>query len=94
MGIIKQIEAREILASGGSPTIEATVVLDSGTAGEASVSYGASAGSKEAVVLLDADSRRYNGKGMLKALSHIKDKIAPYLIGMEGIKNIDQKKIL
>lgn len=93
MGIIKQIEAREILASGGSPTIETTVVLDSGTAGEASVSYGASAGSKEAVVLLDADSRRYNGKGMLKALSHIKDKIAPYLIGMEGIKNIDQKML-
>lgn len=93
MGKIKHIEAREILASGGSPTIEATVVLDSGVAGEASVSYGVSAGSREAVVLLDADSGRYNGKGMLKALSHIKDKIAPYLIGMEGIREIDQKML-
>lgn len=93
MGKIKHIEAREILASGGSPTIEATVVLDSGVSGEASVSYGASAGSREAAVLLDADSGRYNGKGMLKALSHIKDKIAPYLIGMEGIREIDQKML-
>lgn len=93
MGKIKQIEAREILASGGAPTLEATVILESGVAGEASVSYGASAGSKEAVVLLDADSRRFNGKGMLKALTHIKEKIAPELIGLEGLKNIDQKML-
>lgn len=93
MGKIKQIEAREILASGGAPTVEATVILESGVAGEASVSYGASAGSKEAVVLLDADSRRFNGKGMLKAVSHIKEKIAPAIIGMEGLKNIDQKML-
>ncbi len=93
MGKIKQIEAREILASGGAPTVEATAILESGVVGEASVSYGASAGSKEAVVLLDADSRRFNGKGMLKALSHIKEKIAPTIIGMEGLKNIDQKML-
>lgn len=93
MGKIKQIEAREILASGGAPTVEATVILESGVAGEASVSYGASAGSKEAVVLLDADSRRFKGKGMLKAVSHIKEKIAPAIIGMEGLKNIDQKML-
>ena len=93
MGKIKQIEAREILASGGAPTVEATVILESGVAGEASVSYGASAGSKEAVVLLDADSRRFKGKGMLRAVSHIKEKIAPAIIGMEGLKNIDQKML-
>ena len=93
MGKIKEIEAREILASGGAPTLEATVILESGVAGEASVSYGASAGSKEAVVLLDADSRRFKGKGMLRAVSHIKEKIAPAIIGMEGLKNIDQKML-
>ena len=93
MGKIKEIEAREILASGGAPTVEATVILESGVAGEASVSYGASAGSKEAVVLLDADSRRFKGKGMLRAVSHIKEKIAPAIIGMEGLKNIDQKML-
>ena len=93
MGKIKEIEAREILASGGAPTVEATVILESGVAGEASVSYGASAGSKEAVVLLDADSKRFKGKGMLKAVSHIKEKIAPAIIGMEGLKNIDQKML-
>lgn len=91
MSKIKTIQAREILASGGAPTIEATVELESGSKGEASISYGASAGSKEAAVILDGDSGRYKGKGMLKAIENIKNVIAPALIGMEGQKNIDEK---
>jgi len=61
MSKIKNIFAREILASGGSPSLEVTVTLESGAIGEASVSYGASAGTKEATVLLDGDKTRYNG---------------------------------
>lgn len=91
MSKIKTIQAREILASGGAPTIEATVELESGSKGEASISYGASAGSKEAAVILDGDSGRYKGKGMLKAIENIKNVIAPALVGMEGQKNIDEK---
>ncbi len=91
MGKIKSVEAREILASGGAPTIEATVTLESGTIGEAAISYGASAGSKEAAVILDGDQKRYNGKGMLTAIDNIKNKIAPAIMGMEGQKEIDQK---
>ncbi|MCX6726768.1 MAG: phosphopyruvate hydratase [Candidatus Shapirobacteria bacterium] len=93
MAKIKKIEAREILASGGAPTIEATVTLETGIVGEASVSYGASAGSKEAFLMLDGDKARYNGKGMLNAIENIKDVIAPVLMGQEGQQNIDKLMI-
>jgi len=81
MSKIKQIKAREILASGGSPSLEVDVTLENGTIGSASVSYGASAGSKEAFVLLDGDKSRYNGKGMLKAVQNVNEKISPLLVG-------------
>jgi enolase len=84
MAKIKSIVAREILASGGAPTLEATVVLESGAIGEASVSYGASAGSREAFVMLDGDKSRYNGKGMLLAKQNIDEVMAPALIGKEA----------
>ena len=84
MANIKTIKAREILASGGSPSLEVDVVLDNGKIGSASVSYGISAGSKEALVLRDEDSKRYNGKGMLKALANVNEKITPLLIGKDA----------
>ena len=95
MSKIKQIKAREILASGGAPTLEVTVLLESGATGEASVSYGASAGSHEASVLLDGDQKRYNGKGMLKAVKNINDIIGPKLLELEAgeQRNIDKKMI-
>lgn len=80
---ITQIKAREILASGGAPSLEVDVMLDDGSIGVASVSYGASAGSKEAFVLLDDDNKRYNGKGMLKAVQNVNDKIAPLIVGKD-----------
>ncbi len=90
---IKKITAREILASGGAPSLETTVVLESGVVGEASVSYGVSAGSKEATVLTDGHSGRYNGKGMLGAVENIKTKINEGLAGMEAEeqRDIDRK---
>lgn len=86
MSKIKNIHAREILASGGAPSLEVTVTLESGAIGEASVSYGASAGSKEATVLLDEDKSRYNGKGMLKAIANINGIIRDNLIGVDADK--------
>lgn len=80
---IAKIRAREILASGGDPSVEVDVILENGMIGRASVSYGVSAGSKEAVVLLDNDPKRYNGKGMLKAVANVNEKIAPMIIGKE-----------
>ena len=95
MSKIKNILAREILASGGAPSLEVTVTLESGMNGEASVSYGASAGSKEATVLVDGDMSRYNGKGMLKAIENINTIVKENLVGMEAVeqRNIDQKMI-
>ncbi|MCL5775118.1 MAG: phosphopyruvate hydratase, partial [Patescibacteria group bacterium] len=92
MSKIKNIFAREILASGGAPSLEVTITLEAGLTGEASVSYGVSAGSKEAVVLLDGDKKRYNGKGMLKAVANINEKLKPLLLGKEvqNQREIDQ----
>ena len=95
MSKIQNIFAREILASGGAPSLEVTVTLESGATGEASVSYGASAGSKEATVLLDGDKSRYNGKGMLNAIANINGKIKEILVGMDAAdqRAIDNKMI-
>ncbi|PIY80827.1 MAG: phosphopyruvate hydratase [Candidatus Pacebacteria bacterium CG_4_10_14_0_8_um_filter_42_14] len=80
---ITQINAHEILASGGFPSIEAIVQLEDGSLGRASVPYGASAGSYEASVLLDGDESRYGGKGMLKAVKIVLETIAPQVINRE-----------
>jgi enolase len=92
---IKSISSYEILASGGYPTLETRVELESGASGVASVPYGASAGSHEATVLLDGDEQRYSGKGMLKAIDNVNDVIAPVVIGMDANNQaaIDQKMI-
>lgn len=92
MSKIVSISAREILASGGEPTVEAQVVTESGAVGVASVSYGASAGSKEAFVLLDGDMSRYHGRGMLKAVENVNNILAPLIIGQDvtAQRSIDQ----
>ena len=79
---IKNIIAREILDSRGTPTVYAEVTLESGVKGSASVPSGASTGINEALELRDGDSKRYFGKGVLKAVSNVNDIIAPQLIGM------------
>lgn len=73
---------REILDSRGWPTIEVEVVLESGICATAAVPSGASTGSKEALELRDGDAKRYVGKGVLKAIDGIQQKIAPALMGL------------
>jgi len=75
------IHAHEILDSRGNPTIKASVMLFDGTVGSASVPSGASTGVHEALELRDNDPKRYGGKGVLKAIKNIKQKIAPVLRG-------------
>ena len=79
---IKDIHAREILDSRGTPTVAAEVLLEGGCRGEASVPSGASTGQHEALELRDGDMARYFGKGVLKAVGNVNDIIAPELIGM------------
>jgi enolase len=81
---IAEIRAREILDSRGRPTVEAEVYLANGGFGLAQVPSGASTGSFEAHELRDDDPSRYGGKGVLKAVSNIEDKIAPALEGMDA----------
>ena len=77
---IEAIAAREILDSRGRPTVEAEVILDTGAFGIAQVPSGASTGSFEAHELRDDDPKRYGGKGVLKAVHNIIEKIEPELI--------------
>ena len=79
---ISKINAREILDSRGTPTVEAEVTLECGITGVAAVPSGASTGENEAMELRDGDPKRYFGKGVLKAVSNVNDVIAPKLIGM------------
>lgn len=86
---IKDIHAREILDSRGNPTIEVDMTLDNGVTSTASVPSGASTGSREALELRDKDPKRYEGKGVLQAVSNVNTIIRPALIG----KKADQLSI-
>ena len=79
---IKNIKAREILDSRGTPTVAAEVILECGCRAEASVPSGASTGQHEAVELRDNDPTRYFGRGVLKAVSNVNEIIGPALEGM------------
>jgi enolase len=83
VSLIKDIKAREVIDSRGNPTVEADVILESGTVGSAMVPSGASTGEREAVELRDGDATRYGGKGVLKAVSNVHDVIRPELRGMD-----------
>lgn len=83
MSIILDIYGREVLDSRGNPTVEVEVYTEAGGFGRAIVPSGASTGEHEAVELRDGDKNRYNGKGVLKAVKNVNDKIAPKIIGFE-----------
>ena len=81
---IQAITAREVIDSRGNPTLEADVLLEGGAFGSAMVPSGASTGIHEALELRDGDAKRYGGKGVLKAVGNVKEKIAPLLKGKDA----------
>ncbi|HAI20944.1 MAG TPA: phosphopyruvate hydratase, partial [Clostridiales bacterium UBA8153] len=83
MSAILGVLAREILDSRGMPTVEVEVQLAGGSRGRAAVPSGASTGRHEAWELRDGDSRRYQGKGVLRAVANVNDILAPALTGMD-----------
>jgi len=87
---IKKISAREIMDSRGQPTIEVDVLLQGGALGRAAVPSGASTGRHEALELRDGNPKRFFGKGVLKAVRHVTQAIAPALRGKDAF---DQEKI-
>ena len=86
--MIVGIFAREILDSRGNPTVEVDVSLESGVVGRAAVPSGASTGTFEALELRDKDPKRYNGKGVLKAVDNINNAIAPEIVGMDSLEQV------
>ncbi|MEI8216866.1 MAG: phosphopyruvate hydratase [Eubacteriales bacterium] len=87
MSFIENVIAREVLDSRGNPTIEVEIFLEDGSIGSAIVPSGASTGSFEAVELRDKDERRYQGKGVLKAVENVNEEIAK---AVEGMNIFDQ----
>jgi enolase len=80
---IAAVDALEILDSRGNPTLRVYVTLTDGTRGAASVPSGASTGENEAVELRDGDASRYGGKGVRKAVGHVRETLAPRLLGLD-----------
>lgn len=90
MSFITDIIARQVLDSRGNPTVEVDVHTSEGIIGKAAVPSGASTGKHEAVELRDGDKKKYQGKGVLKAISNVNDIIAEELYGQDVT---DQKGI-
>jgi enolase len=88
MSIIDGVVARQILDSRGNPTVEVEVYLADGSMGRAAVPSGASTGAFEAVELRDGDKDQYLGKGVLKAVSNVNEKIAEELVGWDALDQV------
>ena len=86
--IISKVRARQVLDSRGNPTVEVDVELDGGAVGRASVPSGASTGEHEAWELRDGDKDKYLGKGVLKAVKNVQDKIAKGICGMDALDQV------
>lgn len=92
--VISDIEAREILDSRGYPTLCVKVITNTGTFGEACVPSGASTGIKEALELRDKDPKRYQGKGVLQAISNVEKVLMPALQGFSVFDQITADAIM
>lgn len=91
---ITAVKAREILDSRGNPTVEVEVVVNDEFVGRAAVPSGASTGIFEAVELRDGDKKRYMGKGVLKAVENVNEVIAPEIIGMNALNQVEIDKLM
>jgi enolase len=81
---IQRVHGREVIDSRGNPTVEVEVALEGGAFGRAAVPSGASTGQREALELRDGDKKRYLGKGVSKAVSHVNGEIARAIAGREA----------
>lgn len=93
---ITEVKTNEILDSRGNPTLRTWVYVSSQVKGTSSVPSGASTGKHEALEMRDGESNRYLGRGVLKAISNVKEVIAPKIIGMDALdqKTLDKQLIL
>jgi enolase len=94
MALIQQVRGFEILDSRGNPTVAAEVILNNGARGFAASPSGASTGSREALELRDDDSRRYFGKGVQKAVSHVNGELRSALLGRNAMDQVDVDRVM
>ncbi len=89
---ITDLRAREVLDSRGNPTIQVDCAIDGQWLGRATVPSGASTGSREALELRDGDPKRFHGKGVLRAVQNVHERIRPHLLGQDPLQQraIDQ----
>src|SRR6516162_3221518 len=94
LAAIEDVLAREILDSRGNPTIEVEVLLMGGERGVAAVPSGASTGAHEAVELRDGDKKRYNGKGVLKAVQNVNETIRDAIINLDAADQVTLDEVM
>lgn len=94
MSKIQSLSALEILDSRGNPTVEVTLTTTDGITASAAVPSGASTGENEALELRDQDPKRYNGKGVQKAVQNVTGPIADLLIGKSVLDQLEIDKLL
>ncbi len=91
---IVDVRAREILDSRGNPTVEVEIGLAGGAFGRFCVPSGASTGVHEALELRDGDASRYLGRGVLKAVENVNQRIAPEIIGIDATEQVAIDRLL
>ncbi|MBN1856508.1 MAG: phosphopyruvate hydratase [Dehalococcoidia bacterium] len=91
---IVDVKAREILDSRANPTLEVEVWTESGCMGLGAVPSGASTGAFEAVELRDDDPARYGGKGVLRAVQNVVERVAPEIRGLSVLQQSSIDRLL
>jgi enolase len=94
MNKIRTIVAREVLDSRGNPTVEAEIRTSGGAWGRAIVPSGASTGASEACELRDTTSSRYDGRGVRVAIAHVRERIAPAILGTDATDQLEIDRLL
>lgn len=94
MSEIVNVVSREILDSRGNPTVEVEVHTSLGNVGRAAVPSGASTGAHEACELRDGDKKRFQGKGVFKAVDNVREKLAPEVMGLPVTDQVYIDKVL
>jgi len=94
MSRIQNVHARRIWDSRGRPTVEAEVTLADGAVGRGIAPAGVSRGTREAIELRDGGAR-LGGLDVTRALSGIRDEIAPALRGLDALdqEGVDRRLI-
>ena len=88
---IVSVDARQVYTSRNHPGVEARIVTENGSVGVAVCTAGVSVGTHEVEFAYDGGTK-WAGKGVMKAVNAVKEKIAPLIIGLDAAsqQTVDQ----